>query len=138
MTNSVNVTYEGFVSMFPEFADQSTYPAATVNGFIVQAKCYITPNNVGMMVGETRELAIYLMVAHLLTLNSYILSGNTSGVLLTNSSIGDVSVSGTPPASKDMYEQWYGYTIYGVRLKALLDSFVGMGMYLQGHHEWGI
>lgn len=138
MTNSVNVTYAGFVSMFPEFADQSVYPAATVNSFIVQAKCYITPNNVGMMVGESRELAIYLMVAHLLTLNSYILSGNTSGVIITNSSIGDVSVSGTPPASRDMLEQWYGYTIYGVRLKALLDSFVGMGMYLQGHHMWGI
>lgn len=138
MTNSVNVTYAGFVSMFPEFADQSVYPVATVNSFIVQAKCYITPNNVGMMVGESRELAIYLMVAHLLTLNSYILSGNTSGVLITNSSIGDVSVSGTPPAFRDMQEQWYGYTIYGVRLKALLDSFVGMGMYLQGHHMWGI
>ena len=138
MTNSVDVTYNGFVSMFPEFADQSQYPASTINGFIVQAQCYITPKNVGEMTGTSRELAIYLMVAHLLTLNSYILSGNRTGALLTSAAIGDVSVSGTPPASRDMRDQWYGYTIYGVRLKALLDSYIGMGLYLQGHHIWGI
>ena len=138
MTNSVDVTYNGFVSMFPEFADQSQYPASTINGFIVQAQCYITPKNVGEMTGTSRELAIYLMVAHLLTLNSYILSGNRTGALLTSAAIGDVSVSGTPPASRDMRDQWYGYTIYGVRLKALLDSYIGMGLYMQGHHMWGI
>lgn len=138
MTNSVSITYEGFISMFPEFADQSQYPASNVEGFIIQAQCYISPNNVGEMTGKSRELAIYLMVAHLLTLNSYILSGNKSGILLTNATIGDVSVSGTPPASRDMREQWYGYTIYGVRLKALLDSFIGIGLYMQGHHMWGI
>jgi len=138
MTNSVDITYEGFISMFPEFADQSQFPIQTIKSFIIQAECYITPNNVGEMTCKSRELAIYLMVAHLLTLNSYILSGNKSGILLTNANIGDVSVSGALPAARDMRDQWYGYTIYGVRLKALLDSFIGMGMYMQGHHEWGI
>lgn len=138
MTNSVNITYSGFVSMFPEFADQSQYPIAMIEGFLLQAQCYISPDNIGEMTGKSRELAIYLMVAHLLTLNSYILSGNKSGILITNATIGDVSVSGTPPASRDMRDQWYGYTIYGVRLKALIDSFIGIGLYMQGHHEWGI
>lgn len=136
--SSVNITYDGFISMFPEFADTSLYTPNVVNGFILQAQCYITPKNVGEMTGTSRELAIYLMVAHLLTLNSYILSGNKSGGLLSNAQIGDVSISLTPPAARDMREQWYGYTIYGVRLKALLDSYIGMGFYLQGHHMWGI
>ena len=138
MAELVNVTYEGFIQMFPEFADQTAYPRGTVDGFIVQAQCYITPMNVGEMTGTSRELAIYLMIAHLLTLNAYILSGNRSGALLTNASIGDVSVSGTPPAARDMQDQWYGYTIYGVRLKALLDSFIGMGFYMPGQQAWGI
>jgi hypothetical protein len=72
MTNSVNVTYNGFISMFPEFADQSLYPIASIEGFITQAQCYISPSNEGEMTGTSRELAIYLMVAHLLTLNSRI------------------------------------------------------------------
>lgn len=138
MAELVNITYEGFIQMFPEFADTTKYPRGTVDGFIIQAQCYITPMNVGEMTGTSRELAIYLMIAHLLTLNAYILSGNRSGVLLTSASIGDVSVSGTPPAARDMMDQWYGYTIYGVRLKALLDSFIGMGYYIPGQQAWGI
>ncbi len=138
MTNSVDVTYNGFISMFPEFADQSHYPIASIEGFITQAQSYISPNNEGEMTGTSRELAIYLMVAHLLTLNSRIQEGSSTGGLLSSSQIGDVSVSLALPAARDLREQWYGYTIYGVRLKALLDSFIGMGFYMQGRHLWGI
>lgn len=138
MTNSVNITYEGFISMFPEFSDQSAYPRGTVDGFITQALCYISPNNVGVMTGTSRELAIYLLIAHLLTLNAYIMSGDVSPMLMQSANIDNVQISLTPPAAQTMRDQWYAYTLYGIRLKALLDSFIGMGFYMQGYHSWGI
>jgi len=138
MANLVDITYDGFIAMFPEFADTTAYPRGTVDGYIIQAQCYISPNNVGEMTGKSRELAIYLMIAHLLTLNSYVMEGNATPMLMQSANIDNVQINLTPPAAQNMRDQWYAYTMYGIRLKALLDSFIGMGFYVPCNHSWGI
>lgn len=128
--SGIAVTYSDFVFEFPEFANTSE---SLFNQFLIQAKCYISDEDYGVLHGEARRLAIELMTAHLLTLNSRLTEDNQSqATVVASANIGGVSVSLVPPASANQYEFWLNLTIYGTRLWALLSAKTACGFYVEG------
>lgn len=129
MSNYIEITADEFITAFPEFAEQET---ETVEMFIERAGCYISTYNYGVLRNGCRKLAIEYMVAHLLTLNDKIKSGNTSGGQVASTSIDKVSVSLTPPTTNGLYQYWLGTTAYGLALLALLKSKAPAGVFSGG------
>ena len=123
----VVVTVEQFVEWFPEFADNTNNSA-----ILTRAQCYITTDNYGDLCGDCRILAIYLMTAHLLTLQDMIANGDTSGGMETSASIDKVSVTLTPPPSTNAFDYWLGLTKYGTELLALLQSKISTPILVGG------
>ena len=67
--NNIVVTASDFRAVFPEFANTTAYPDATVNAHIALAGCYISTQNYGDLDFNARAYAIELMAAHLLALD---------------------------------------------------------------------
>ncbi len=136
MTNKIVITVDEFREVFPEFADETKYPDAVIQSFIIQAECYISPDNnpAWMLNGESRRLAIMLLVAHLLILNNKALSGSgAAGGTVASKSAGSVSVSFVAPTNKNELDFWLNQTGYGQRLLALLQVKVpASGLYIGG------
>lgn len=127
---AISVTPADFIADFPEFASTTTN---LITQFLIQAKCYVSDEDYGILNGDARKLAIELMTAHLLTLNDRIVNDQQSqAAVVANASIHDVTVSLTPPPSTNQYEFWLNLTIYGTRLWALLNAKTACGFYVQG------
>ena len=127
---SIAVTYNDFIADFPEFDSISP---SIVNQFIIQAKCYISDEDYGILRGEARKLAIELMVAHLITINERITDEKqTQSGVVSAASIQNVSVTLVPPPSANQYEYWLNLTTYGTRLWALLNAHTACGFYVAG------
>ncbi|MFY1028171.1 DUF4054 domain-containing protein [Actinobacillus seminis] len=87
------------------------------------------------------SIALDLMTAHLLHCNNYPQGvsenvGTTSATgLVTSASEGSVSVSFTPPPTKDAWDHWLALSPYGVQLWALLQQLAAGGLYIGGLPE---
>ena len=136
MTNEIVITVEEFRTAFPEFTDEVKYSDAVIQSFILQAECYISTkdNPAWLLNGNSRILAMMLLIAHLLVLNDNVESGiNTGGGIPTSQSVGSVSESFTAPTTKNELDFWLNQTVYGQRLLALLRiKAPAFGMYVGG------
>lgn len=115
MNQYITVTQEDFISKFPEFTNNDY-----IDIMLERAQNYITNLNEGLLVCSARKLAIYLLTAHLITIQNNISNGDTSGLIQASASIDKVSVSNVPPPV-DESNYWFFLTPYGQQLWMLFD-----------------
>lgn len=134
MTAEFNVT--NFRAQFPEFANSTTYPDASLAAWWEMGNNYVSTDNAGYdsWRATQAQLACDLMCAHLA--KSFTLIGNGVGTVLVNGSTeGSVSVSLTPPPVRGAWQWWLATTGYGAQLRALLKVIAGPGSYIGGLPE---
>lgn len=128
MSTEVTVSIEDFLSQFPEFAETEN-----MNIYLTRAQNYISIYNYGVLTDNKRVFAIYLLTAHLLTIQAAILSGDTSGLIQASASIDKISVSNVPPPT-DEGSYWYFLTPYGQQLLELFEFNCPIPMYFGGSY----
>lgn len=129
------VTYDSFVTAFPEFKDQTAYPPDTVNFWIGEA-----PNMLNACrFGKAYDLAVMLFVAHNLVLGARDQSTTNGGGIpgqvtgpATSKTVGKVSYSQdvgavTIPGAGD-----WNATSYGIRLYRMIRAFGAGPVYVGG------
>lgn len=128
---SAVITFDvaAFRVSFPAFADVTTYPDATLDGYWTVATCYLSDIDYGYLAGKCRTLALNLMTAHLAALSTLIAGGGTPG-LVQSSTIDKISVTLTPPPVKSQFDWWLALTPYGAQLLALLQAKSVGGFYV--------
>ena len=99
------------------------------------AQNYISPLNLGPLKDNSRTYAVYLMAGHLQLLRDRLSAGNTGTGLQTGASVGQVSVTLTPPPVKDQFDYWLNLTPFGSELLFLLSTVTGVGWYIGGSNE---
>lgn len=134
MADSAVFDAAAFRRAAPAFADPDKYPPdllATWWGF---ASGYLTPRYGGALGDASRDLALNLLTAHLLTINAGAAAPGTPGVggIVTASRVGDVSVAIMPPAAGNAFQQFLSMSTYGMQVRALLRAAGVGGMYFAG------
>lgn len=109
----------GFRAQFPEFANSTTYPVLTLSGYFTMATEFMSAEDGILLSGATLQTALNMMTAHLAKSFALLNAGQTTAVV-TGSSEGSVSVSLTPPPTKNAWQWWLATTPYGMQLRALL------------------
>jgi len=121
MASHAVLNLSSFRSSFTAFANSATYPDVMINAYYANAGAYISQNDAcGGLNGATLDFALQLLTAHLLQSFSMISAGQTN-VLVSATSIDQVSVTLTPPPAKTGWEWWLATTPYGLQLWALLN-----------------
>ena len=133
--NVIIVTVEGMRTQLAYFADPEKYPDEVLSVDLENAQNYISPLNLGPLKDNSRAYAVYLMAGHLQVLADRMSSGNTGTGLQTGASVGQVSVTLTPPPVKDQFDYWLSLTPFGAQLLFLLSSVTPMGFYVGGSNE---
>ena len=128
MANCINS--ENFISKFPEFLNTDE---STIITMLDRAVCFIKVY-LGCLC-ECRQLAIFLLTAHLLSLQNAINNGDSAGGLQASATIDKISVSVIPPPSTDSFEYWLNQSTYGQQLLALIELNVPTPMYFGGSFE---
>lgn len=119
---------------FPEFANATTYPDATLEINWDIATCYISDEDYGYLSTKCRTLALNLMTAHITKLSGLINAGKTPK-FVQSSSIDKVSVTVVPPPAGDQFDWWANLTGYGSQLLALLKANIAGGFFVGGRRE---
>lgn len=120
------VTYQTFVTVFPEFADATAYPQVTVGFWLSQAPFQLNTNRLR----NSYDLAIMLFTAHYLVLgrrdarSASIPGGTPGGVSGPQSSkaVDKVSVSSDTGAVTYTGAGEWNASSYGIRLYRLLRA----------------
>lgn len=128
--DKIEVKTSRFKDCFAEAAKD--YNDETLDFFLDLAQNYISSHNCGGLRDESREYAIYLMCAHLLTLKDEIRSGKNQVGKVISTTIDKVSVSLAMPKTSDSFEYWLSLTVYGDMLMGLLRSKASAGFYVSG------
>lgn len=123
-----------FRAAFPAFADEVTYPDEMLESYWDAAVCYISDLNYGRLTDGRRERAIWLMLAHLITLSAQVQAGQVPG-LMQSATVDRVSVSTVPPPVKSQWSWWLSLTGYGQQLLALLGGAAAGGFFVGGLPE---
>jgi hypothetical protein len=119
---------------YPAFANEETFPDATLQAYFNSACCYISNDNYGWLAGNCRYTALTLMTAHLAALSVIIAKGKVPG-LVQSATIDKVSVSLTPPLLENQWQWWLSLTPYGQQLFAMLQVNSAGGFYVGGSPE---
>jgi hypothetical protein len=114
-----------FRMLFPSFADVDIYPDASLENWYKVGKCYIKDNDCTLD-DDCREHALMLMLAHLLSIQDTVNSGNQSRII-TSASEGKVNVSLAEPPSASNFSYWLNCTSYGSQVLAMLSVAFGGG-----------
>lgn len=123
-----------FRIMFCEFADATKYPGIALQMHWDNGTNYIHSYDNQLIDGANLQFALNLMTAHLAKSFSMINSGTVPGVI-NSATEGSVSVSMTPPPTKNMWQWWLATTPYGIQLLALLQSLTVGGFIIGGAPE---
>ena len=127
---NIPLNIESFRLTFDAFRNAETHPDARLNAQYVMATCYVSNDaNAGFLSTECRELALQLMLAHLLYLGDLIASGGNTGQIVGASEDG-VSVSLTPPPNEGQFAWWLNTSPYGQQLNTMLENNTIGGVYL--------
>ena len=116
MEDKITVCIAEFLQQFPAFNTYNEYTEIMLD----RAQCYISTLNQGLLKDNCRKLAIYLLTAHLLTIQDALNKGDTTGLLQASASIDKISVSNVPPPV-DESNYWFFLTPYGQQLWMLFD-----------------
>ena len=109
-----------FRAAFPAFSNAITYPDALLNLQYANAGTYISQNDsYDGLSGASLDFALQLLLCHLLFSYSLIANGQTN-VIVSSSTVADVSVSLEPPPAKTSWQWWLSTSPYGLQLLALL------------------
>ena len=128
---------DDFLMRFPEFDNETTYPRATVENCGQRAMMHITPDAEGMPLnGHYREYGLFLMTAHLITLDAQGDDGSTAGTPY-KSTIGSVSIETTKQNTfmTDDWNYWLNLTKYGRELLAYLELQSAGGIFLNDEND---
>lgn len=129
-------TYEfdipAFRVSYPAYANETVYPDETLQAFWDSATCYIRNLNWGRLRGDCRYKAITLMTAHLAYISGLITANQVPG-LAQQATVGQVSVTLTPPPLKNQWQQWLCISPYGQQLLALLQVKSAGGFFTGGN-----
>lgn len=111
-----------FRVVFPMFTSVVKYPDALLNGLYGFAGSYISNSDsvCGGLAGDTLDLALQLVTAHLLIIWRKANKGEVTAPLL-NASIDKVSVAVQPPPTRNGWEYFLSSTPFGLQLWALLS-----------------
>ncbi len=105
---------------FPAFSNVTTYPDAMLNLYYANAGFYISQNDAWCgLSGLQLDYVLQTLLAHLLYCSDLIKAGKTN-VIVTSSTVADVSVTLEPPPAKTGWEWWLSTSPYGLELWALL------------------
>jgi hypothetical protein len=130
MACSPTISYNDaqFRTMFPAFANQTTFPQETIQIYWDMATTFVSNlANYGWLTGGTspsgnptgRALALNLMTAHIAQIFVLVGLGQTPAPI-TAAGIDKVNVTLMPPPAKDGWSYWLSCTPYGLQLWALL------------------
>lgn len=123
-----------FRQQFPAFANTTTYPTATLQGYWDMGTCYINDNAGGCwprLKLNKQILALNLMAAHLAALYAQINVGDSPGVTQA-ATIDKVTVTLVPPPVPNGWRYWLNQTPYGQQLLALLEVSTVGGFFYGG------
>lgn len=133
---NVTVTIAEFRYRFPAFRDTTKYSDELVQIQLDTAQLYISPEENCLVKPAIQKQMIYLLTAHLLTIDSALANGDTSaGGQVASASVGGVSVSKAIPNNRTDFEYFLNSTGYGMQLLALLSMYSVVGMYIGGQRE---
>ena len=121
-----------FRVQFPAFANQATYPAATLSAYFCAAESFITNSNYGWFRGCGSQLALNLMTAHMAQLAANVAQGQTTPGVETQASIDKISITQMTPPLGNAWQWYLGQTQYGAQLLALLQARSTGGFYTPG------
>lgn len=131
---AITLNIADFRVVFDKFSDEATYPDTLLNAQYTMGTCYVSNNDDGFLSVECRELALQLMLAHLLFIRDLINSGAPSGQVVSAGEDG-VSVSLTPPPNESQFSWWLNISPYGQQLNTMLEINTVGGAYLGGSSE---
>lgn len=134
MSTPVIITFDYalFIAMFPAFKNPVVYPEAMLQMNFDQATCYVDDvANYGWLQGMCRQLALYLMTAHLVYLSTIIAGGEVPG-LVSSATIDKISVTKLMPPQSNQWAWWLGTSPFGMQLLALLQAKSVGGWYVGG------
>lgn len=130
MVDVITVTVDDFRQSMKQFADETAYPDEMVEISLDRAYHYISGCTCSC---SWRGYALKLMAAHLLTISTKIINGDSSaGGRITSTSIDKISVSLDVPQTKTELDYWLSLTPYGLELLALLNAKASAGIYSGG------
>lgn len=109
-----------FRAQFPAFSNTTTYPDVMIGMWFDMATNYISDEDTGVLNGSSRLLALYLMTAHLLAIQTAINNGQPLQAMQSVTE-GSVSISLVPPPVRSMWKWWLASTPYGQQLSVLLS-----------------
>lgn len=138
--NPIEITVEEFRESYPEFGNPP-YTDAVITRFINLAYCYVSNLNCCCLKPDCREQALMMMIAHLLTIWTYMqgesgtpLVGGVSAAvgLSQKAKVGEVQVELAMPTITSLYQSWINSTEYGKMLYALLMAHIPTVRYVGG------
>ena len=135
MSADVTLTVLQFRADSVEFASETTYTDAALQGSIDRAACFISGTNSDYLHDDCRLLAIEYFTAHLQVVGATIASGGNQGGLVGSSTVGSVSVTLIPPPATKQFDYWMNQTAYGQQYLALLQSKAPAGLFLGGSFQ---
>jgi hypothetical protein len=122
-----------FRALFPAYANTTTYPQATLQGYWNSATCYISDKAGGCYYGglslKEQTNACNLMTAHIAYIMGLIAAGQTP-YIATAAGIDKISLTLAPPPIKNQWQYWLNTSPYGQQLLALLDVAGVGGFYV--------
>lgn len=117
-----------FRVLYPQF---DSVADATVEAVAVKALCFVGDTGC-----ECDDTAWFLMVAHLLQIQTAAAAGGSGSGPVASATVGGVSVSfQAPPYGTSAYKFWLFSTPYGSQLAALLARCSAGGLYVGGAPE---
>lgn len=127
--NYPTLTTQAFIAQFPEFTGNEY-----IEAMISRAVNYVDIH-CGCICDKKKQYAIFLLTAHLLTIQGNVSSGETTGGVQTSASIDKVSVSYAPPPYTNGFEYWLSQTPYGQELLALINILIATPDYIGGSFQ---
>ena len=131
MTATLNIA--DFRAAFPEFADATVYPDTAIRLRWTQATTMVSPISAsGDPLGDDRrQLILYLLTAHFLSLSTQIASGEYPAYTVAGST-SKISVTTLTPPAQDTLIWWFYSTAYGAQIAAMLRQAVAPGLLFGG------
>ena len=133
----IELVVSDFRAAFPAFASEVLYPDEVLEGKYISVTCIISNYDENQCLStKQRTRALYLMLAHLLRLDSLIAQGQNT-VFVSSATIDKVSVSVMqPPVSEgDTFVLWLHTTNHGQEYLAIMSVATSGGAYIGGAPE---
>jgi hypothetical protein len=138
VSGSLYITYTDadFRAQFPYFANTTLYPEVVLQMYFTMGTAYVQNLNIGCLTTAQRQLALYLMTAHLQAMFTAIVADNGSAPgVVTEAQIDKIRVSIQPPPDPNEWTYWLNQTPWGQQLLALLSAASVGGFYVAGRPE---